>query len=211
MDHYVDWTNVFKFLQLFSISFIVIFIVYSLLRGRFLGCTKTGPHAHTIKLWVLLMVFFVPTISLYLINSHYKNKNNEFITTKIINVKNSILAGKCSLQKTKNPSISYGKVSDCGDIKAKMPGDLWFLSSGQFTKNVKEAGIAKTVIIDKPNTITYNYYLPSFCKTLTDKNNLLYKEFSSIEVNGNNPLSKEFETSSCEDYKLKGQIQFMFK
>jgi hypothetical protein len=211
VSDYIEYNESLTFLRLFSFALIVMFIIYSLLRRHFLGNTKNGPYDHKTKVWILLLMILIPTIALNLINSHYEDKNNEFITSKLIDVKNSIIAGKCSLEKTKDSSVSYGMVSDCGTVKEKMPGDLWFLSAGQFTSSSNKDGVAKTVTIDKPNTITYNVYLPSFCRTLTDSNNPLYKEFSSIEIHGNNPLSEKFEKSSCEEYKLKGQIQFMFK
>lgn len=208
---YVEYSDVFRFLHLFSIAFIVIFIVYNLLRRYFLGKTKTGPYAYKFNLLILLLIFLVPTISLYFMNSNYESKNNAFIITKLIDVKNSLVAGKCSLEKTKDSSVSYGRVSDCGTVKEKMPGDLWFLSAGKFTKSVKKDDVNTVVTMDKPNTITYNEYLPSFCRTLADKDNSLYKEFNVIEVHGINALSPDFKVSSCEEHKNQGQIQFMFK
>ena len=208
---YIEFHEALAFLRLFSFALIAIFIIYSLLRRKFLGNTKNGTYDHKIKIWLLVVMLVVPSIALIYMAFHYEDKNNAFITAKLIDVKNNLVAGKCSLEKTKDSSVSYGRVSDCGTVKAKMPGDLWFLSSGQFTSSSNKDGVAKTVTIDKPNTIIYNGYLPSFCRTLTDSNNPLYKEFSSIEIHGNNPLSDKFEKSSCEEYKLKGQIQFMFK
>lgn len=206
-DNYIECSNVFKFISIFSIILLVISIIYSLLRKFFLDTNES----FTIYVWILVVTLLVPFISLYFINAHYEYKNNNFITAKIIDVKNSITSGQCSLTKTKDVSISYGKVSDCGTVKEKMPGDLWFLSAGKFTKRVKKDDVHTVVTMDKPNTITYNNYLPSFCRTLADKDNSLYKEFTVIEVHGINALSPEFKFSSCEEHKNQGQIQFMFK
>lgn len=215
---YLDFVQSFRFLQLFVLGYMIVGLGYNFIRRMVETdiTEKTGPYITASNTFISFFVAAIIALVCQFVNVHYENKNVLFITSKLVDIKNYIKDGKCDAARAYSPSVvddpKWGNISDCSTITTKLPGTLYFRHAGDYASSSKLAdGTVKTVTKNEPNIMTYKGYFAPFCRSLEDKNHRLYLEFSDIQVHGMSPLSDDFKTSSCEEYKGIGQIQFYFK
>jgi hypothetical protein len=217
-DNYLDFSQSFKFMQLFAFGYMIVGIVYNIIRRMAVDdiINQTGPYLNGLNVAIAFVVSIVIAIAIFTVDSSYEKKNIVFIQSKLVDIKKYIQDGKCDPARPYTESAfddpKWGNISDCSTIAQKLPGTLYFRHSGDYTTSGRDDdGVMKTETKNEPNTITYRGYFGPFCRDLKDKDNILYKEFSDIQVHGTSPLSDKFEQSSCETHKNIGQIQLMFK
>jgi hypothetical protein len=217
-DNYLDFSQSFRFLQLFAFGYMIVGIVYNIIRRMAVQdiVDQTGQYLNGLNVAIAFIVSLVIAVAIFTVNSNYEKKNIVFIQTKLVDIKKYIQDGKCDPARPYTESAfndpKWGNISECSSIAQKLPGTLYFRHSGEYTTSSRDKdGVVKTDTKNEPNTITYKGYFGPFCRDLKDKDNILYKEFSDIRVHGTSPLSDEFKQNSCEIYKNIGQIQLMFK
>lgn len=217
-DNYLDFSQSFRFLQLFAFGYMIVGLSYNFIRRMAVKdiIDQTGPYLNGLNIAMAFIVSIVISIAIFTVNSTYEKKNIVFIQTKLVDIKKYIQDGKCDPARPYTEAAfndpKWGNISECSTIVQKLPGTLYFRHSGAYTSSHRDKdGVVKIDTKNEPNTITYKGYFTPFCRDLKDKDNILYKEFSEISVHGISPLSDKFEQSSCETHKNMGQIQLMFK
>jgi hypothetical protein len=216
-DNYLDFSQAFKFVQLFAFGYMIIGLSYNVIR-RMVEKDVVDKQSYLKGLNVSLafIVAIAIGVAVFAIDQKYERKNIEFVQSKLIDIKKYIQAGKCVNAGPYTDSNfndpEFGNVSECSTMEQKLPGSLYFRNSGAYTSAQQDLnGVVKTETKNEPNVMTYRGYFGPFCRSLKEKDNILYKEFDVIKVHGTSPLSDTFEQSSCETYKNMGQIEFMFK
>lgn len=216
-NDYIDFFQAFRSMQLFAIIFMVFIILYNYGRRSVDKdiVSKSSGYINVKNSSLALIFGIVSTCLIFFLNHQYEDKNIIFVHDKIVNIKKSIQDGKCYPARQRNDSTfndpNIGDVSTCGTIEKKLPGTLRFMNAGDYTSTANKNGVVTSITEHQPNTINYKGYFGPFCRSLFDVDNIMFKEFDTIEIHGSNPLSGEYGKSSCETYKNIGQIQFMFK
>lgn len=217
-DNYLEMMQGFKFMYIFVFIYMALIISYNIIRRCAVKdiIDKTGPYFNGINFIVAFFTAIVITCAIFTINSTYENKNIAFVSSKIIDIKKYIQDGKCEVvKKSTDPTLNDEKfkdVSNCSTISIKLPGTIFYRPSGTYSSLIrnKDGGVEKGMT-EESNTIGYQGHFAPFCRSLEEKDNVIYKEFSSVLVNGINTLSDDFKKRYCEEYKGIGQIQFIFK
>lgn len=216
-DNYLEMMQGFKCMYILVFIYMAIGVCYNMIRRCSVQdiTDKTGPYFNGINFIVAFSTAIAITIAIFVINSTYENKNIAFVSSKIIDIKKYIQNGKCDVvKKSTDPTLNDEKfkdVSNCSSISTKLPGTIFYRESGTYSSLVSKDGAVEKGIKDEPNTIVYQGHFAPFCRSLGEKDNVIYKEFSSVLVNGVNTLSDDFKQRYCEEYKGIGQIQFIFK
>jgi hypothetical protein len=216
-DNYLDFSQAFKFVQLFAFGYMIIGISYNIIRGMVeKDVVDKQSYLKGLNVLLAFTVAIAIGVAVFAIDQKYERKNIEFIQSKLIDIKKYIQDGKCGNAGPYTDSNfndpEFGNVSACSTMEQKLPGSLYFRNSGAYTSAQEDLnGVVKTETKNEPNVITYRGYFGPFCRSLKEKDNVLYKEFDVIKVHGTSALSDTFEQSSCETYKNMGQIEFMFK
>ena len=217
-DNYLDFSQSFRFLQLFAFGYMIVGLAYNVIRRMAVKdiIDQTGPYLNGLNVSLAFIVAIAIGVAVFAIDQKYERKNIEFVQSKLIDIKKYIQAGKCGNAGPYTDSNfndpEFGNVSECSTMEQKLPGSLYFRNSGAYTSAQQDLnGVVKTETKNEPNVMTYRGYFGPFCRSLKEKDNILYKEFDVIKVHGTSPLSDTFEQSSCETYKNMGQIEFMFK
>lgn len=212
---YVDFNTMFSHMMLASLCLVVTMSFYNFFRrnvakDEVFHLTRSYLTLNSVIVSTLLLIFV--TGAFYISNGKLETENIKFIESKIVDVKNSIKDGSCTIANTKEGLMSVD-VSACGTIKQNMPGKLYYSRGGHYNStSIKLDGSPATYSSGfKEPTIMYKGYLGGFCRGLKNADSILYKEFASVEAHGENALSDDFKISWCEQYKNISQLEFILK
>lgn len=213
-SHYIDIMEALKYMMMVAFIYMVLIVIYNMLRRDVIDINQIKANSYfsitpLLLSFIILGVFSIP---LYIASNNYESRNIEFIENKLIDVKNSINNGTCVVaNEVKETSV---EVSNCSTITNKMPGTLYYNKGGPFNS------VSITVDGSKPPTyssginepeIVYRGYLGAFCRALKNPDNRLHSEFQEIKALGEKPLTDDFKTRWCEEYKGRSQIAFILK
>lgn len=215
-DNYLDFYESFKFMQILSFGYVIIGILYNIIRRMAdKNIVKdAATYINCLHLIVSMVISIILSISLVVISNTYENKNIEFVQSKLIDIKAYIQDGKCYAARAYNEAdfniADFGQIANCSTISQKLPGKLFFNHSGVYNSSTVKDGVVLNSTEAKPNEIIYRGFFGPFCRSLVNKDNALYTVFDEIQVAGINPLSDKFSKSDCHTYK-NSQITFTFK
>lgn len=213
-SHYIDILEALKYMILFAFAYMALTIIYNMLRQNVIDVNEIKVKSYFSMSLLLLSfgIFAAFSISIYTASNNYEASNIEFIGNKLVDVKNSINNGTCVVaNEIKDTSV---EVSNCSTMTNKMPGTLYYSKGGPFNS------VSITIDGSKPPTyssgvkepeIVYRGYLGAFCRSLKNSDNRLHTEFPKIKALGEDPLSDDFKTRWCEEYKGRSQIAFILK